>query len=140
MKKPTLLGKPLGGKAEGDDTARWTPPSQQAGGAGAASKPPQDGEQPGGPATGPRGAQQGAPMADAKTPTPNFPYRGIGPGEGAARTGFPPGAPGTGLSEEQEGEKLIVGKNIRLKGEISDRDKLAVEDIGRAWRWERVGE
>src|SRR3546814_11422109 len=77
--------------------------------------------------TGPRGAQQGAPMADAKTPTPNFPYRGIGPGEGAARPGFPPGAPGTGLTEEKEGAKLIVGKNIRLKGEIADCDTLVVE-------------
>ncbi len=67
-------------------------------------------------------------MADAKTPTPNFPYRGIGPGEGAARPGFPPGGtPGIGVSEEKEGAKLIVGKNIRLKGEIADCDTLVVE-------------
>jgi len=126
MKKPTLFGKPLGSKPEADEGAKWTPPSQQAGGVGAAPKPSQDAEPTGGPAAGPRGTQQGAPMADAKTPTPNFPYRGIGPGEGAARPGFPPGAPTPGVTEE-EGAKLIVGKNIRLKGEIADCDTLVVE-------------
>lgn len=67
-------------------------------------------------------------MADAKTtPTPNFPYRGIGPGEGAARPGFPPGAAPAPGAVTEEGAKLIVGKNIRLKGEIADCDTLVVE-------------
>lgn len=68
-------------------------------------------------------------MADVKNPPPSYPtYRGIGPA-GDAGAGMRPGMPGmaAGPGEEKEGSKLIVGKNIRLKGEIADCDTLVVE-------------
>lgn len=75
-------------------------------------------------------------MADPKSPAPNFPsYRGLGGGGDSG--GTPGGAPGAGRapmpgmpaasSPENEGSKLIVGRNIRLKGEIEACDTLVVE-------------
>lgn len=75
-------------------------------------------------------------MADPKSPAPNFPsYRGLGGGGESA--GAPGGSPGAGRapmpgmpaasSPENEGSKLIVGRNIRLKGEIEACDTLVVE-------------
>ena len=68
-------------------------------------------------------------MADIKTPTPNYPtYRGIGGDAGGLRPGAPGPAAGLGGEDaEKEGSKLIVGRNIRLKGEIADCDTLVVE-------------
>lgn len=79
-------------------------------------------------------------MADPKSPAPNFPtYRGLGGGGDSAGApgGTPGAAPGPGRgpmpgmpaasSPENEGSKLIVGRNIRLKGEIEACDTLVVE-------------
>lgn len=78
-------------------------------------------------------------MADPKSPAPNFPsYRGLGGGgEPGGAPGGGPGAAGMGRapmpgvpaasSPESEGSKLIVGRNIRLRGEIEACDTLVVE-------------
>ena len=70
-------------------------------------------------------------MAELKTPVPNYPtYRGIGGAgdAGGLRPGMPGVAPGMASEDpEKEGSKLIVGRNIRLKGEIADCDTLVVE-------------
>ena len=69
-------------------------------------------------------------MADPKSPVPNYPtYRGIGGGDaGGLRPGMAGPAPGMATDDpEKEGSKLIVGRNIRLKGEIADCDTLVVE-------------
>ena len=66
-------------------------------------------------------------MAELKSPVPNYPgYRGIGGEAGGPRPGMP-GPAVTAEDPEKEGSKLIVGRNIRLKGEIADCDTLVVE-------------
>jgi cytoskeletal protein CcmA (bactofilin family) len=131
MKKPTLFGKPAGtANTDRDDgkTASRSFGRDAAPPAGAA-KPSADFKTQAGRAAKPE-PQQGVTMAELKTPAPNYPtYRGIGGGDPTGlRPGMPGGAPGMmGEDSEKEGSKLIVGRNIRLKGEIADCDTLVVE-------------
>ena len=136
MKKPTLFGKPTGtagtpNKTDGDESkAAPKPYARDAAAPPAAAKPSQDIKAQAGTAARTE-PQQGVTMAELKTPAPNYPtYRGIGGGDagGGLRPGMPGGSPGLGGEEpEKEGAKLIVGRNIRLKGEIADCDTLVVE-------------
>ena len=135
MKKPTLFGKPTGttgttNKTDGDESkAAAKPYARETAAPPAAAKPSQDIKAQAGTAARTE-PQQGVTMAELKTPAPNYPtYRGIGGGDagGGLRPGMPGPTAGLGGEEEKEGSKLIVGRNIRLKGEIADCDTLVVE-------------
>lgn len=131
MKKPTLFGKPVGSARPDEDETKAPPSSFARGNAAPASvaKPSQDLKAQAGTAVGTE-PQQGVTMAELKTPAPNYPtYRGIGGGDaGGLRPGMPGAGPSLGAEDsEKEGSKLIVGRNIRLKGEIADCDTLVVE-------------
>src|SRR5690606_36619308 len=126
MKKPTLFGKPLGTRTDGEDK-KWAAPAYPRETAAPARDPSPEAGNQGGAAPARAEPQQGVTMAELKTPLPNYRnYRGIG--EGGIRPGMP-GPAGAMAAEdpEKEGSKLIVGRNIRLKGEIADCDTLVAE-------------
>jgi cytoskeletal protein CcmA (bactofilin family) len=62
------------------------------------------------------------PNLAARAPLPPMPGMA-----GAARDSQPAAAPAPSAGVEGEGSKLIVGRNIRLKGEIASCDTLVVE-------------
>ena len=66
-------------------------------------------------------------MADIKNPSQTYPtFRGPGGGD-STRGPMPGPTPTPGVAPEPEGSKLIVGRNIRLRGEIEACDTLVVE-------------
>src|SRR5690606_10605538 len=136
MKKPSLFGRPAGRDEDGADQSA---PPGRAREAGSSHRPAsQDPLTQPGRGAAPPDPRTGGTMADPKSPAPNFPsYRGLG---GGGEPGGAPGGPGAAgmgrapmpgvpaaSSPESEGSKLIVGRNIRLKGEIEACDTLVVE-------------